>query len=85
MKKQLILSFLIVFAVAIFAPSVVNAMDSDVVIVNVDGDEKEKKAEKSDEKKAECTDKKEKKAECTDKKAEAKKGCSAAKSGCGAK
>ncbi len=81
MKKQLILSFLVVFALAIFAPAAVQAIDNDVVIVNVDSEEK--KAEKTKEKKAECTE--EKKAECTDKKAEAKKGCSAAKAGCGAK
>lgn len=83
MKKQLIFSLLFVFAIAVFAPAAVQAMDNDVVIVNVDNDEKTEKKAECTEKKAECTE--EKKAECTDKKAEAKKGCSAAKSGCGAK
>ena len=48
MKKQLILSFLFVFALAVLAPTIVHAMDNDMKIVKVDGDEKKvdtKKAE----------------------------------------
>ncbi|MDA3881415.1 MAG: hypothetical protein PF436_13580 [Prolixibacteraceae bacterium] len=89
MKKKLVYSFLFVFALAVFAPAVVNAMDTDVKIVNVEGDEKkkadtEKKAEKKAdcpkaEKKADCP-KAEKKADCP--KAEKKADCPANKAEC---
>lgn len=85
MKKQLILSLLLVFALGVFAPSIVSAMDNDVKIVKVDGDEKKVDTKKAATKTAgECTGKAEAKkdAACTDK-AEAKKGASCAeKSGC---
>jgi len=73
MKKKIVYSFLFVFVLAVFAPTVVNAMETDVQIVNVEGDEKKKgDCDKKAEKKS-CGDKAEKKS-CGDK-AE-KSGCS---------
>ncbi|MCF8361220.1 MAG: hypothetical protein K9G70_01215 [Prolixibacteraceae bacterium] len=83
MKKKIVYSFLFVFALAVFAPTVVNAVDTDVQIVNVEGDEK-KKAEcdkKAEKKSADC-DKKTKSADC-DKKT--KSACAEKKSSCSEK
>ncbi len=83
MKKQLILSLVVVFALAFFAPAVVSAMDSNIQIENVDNDEKkvEKKAENKSEAKAEaksdCTTAK--KTSCCGSKAVAKSDCATAK------
>lgn len=85
MKKQLILSLLIVFAVALFAPTVVMAFENDVKVENLDN--KEKKTEKKAEKKSgECTQKAETKtsSDCASK-SEAKKSDCSAKTNCGAK
>ena len=43
MRKQLIISLLVIFAVSVFAPVVSMAFNSDVVIVNVDDKEKFKR------------------------------------------
>ena len=81
MKKQLIVSLLVVFALGVFAPAVVNAMDNDVQIVKVDGEEKKADTKKADTKKeGECTSKTESKKEgacCSEKKESC---CSSAKS-----
>lgn len=69
MKKQLILSLVVLFTLAIFTPAIVNAMDNSTVIVNVDADEK-KTEKKAETKKEGCTDAK--KADCS---AEKKAGC----------
>lgn len=58
MKKQLILSFVVVFMLAVFAPAVVSAMDSTVAVEMV---EKEKKTEKKEKK---STAKSEKSGDC---------------------
>lgn len=70
MKKQLILSLVVVFALAVFAPAVAMAIDTDSNIVMVDGEEKKAETKKT--------------TECTAKKAEAKTSscCSAKKAEC---
>ncbi|MDA3815894.1 MAG: hypothetical protein PF486_00835 [Prolixibacteraceae bacterium] len=85
MKKKIVYSFLFVFALAVFAPTVVNAIDTDVQIVKVEGDEK-KKADcdkKAETKSADCDKKTEKKSADCDKKA--KSSCAEKKSSCSEK
>lgn len=76
MKRQIILSLVIVFALALFAPAVVSAMDSTTTVEMLDN--KDKKVEKKAEKKAEATT--EKKADCTAAKSESS--CSGEKAAC---
>ena len=79
MKKQIILSLVIVFAMALFAPTVVKAISTDAQIEIVDGEEK-KADEKKTEKKSDC--KKSESKECSKKKSEC---CSAKKTDCSSK
>lgn len=89
MKKQLILSLLVVFAVSLFAPAVVNAFNNDATIEVVATDEKkadEKKADtKADTKKAGDCAAKADKACSGETKAEAKACSGEAKAACGDK
>ncbi len=77
MKRTLILSVLVIFTLALFAPAIVNAMDNSVFIVNVNGDEK-KTEKKADEKKAPSTEAK----ACTGEKKAETKACCAEKKAC---
>ena len=85
MKRQMILSLVIVFALALFAPAVVSAMDNSTTVEMLDN--KDKKVEKKAEKKAEAST--EKKAEAKATKSEAScsgaKACCAEKAACGDK
>jgi hypothetical protein len=79
MKKQIILSLLVVFAVALFAPTAVSAFNNDVVIENVETKDKKADAKKADTK-AEA-----KKSDSSTKAETTKSACcaSAAKADCG--
>ena len=77
MKKQLILSLLVVFAVSLFAPAVVNAFNNDATIEVVAADEK-----KADEKKADTKAETKKAGDCAAK-AETKACSGEAKAACG--
>jgi len=82
MKRQLILSLVIVFALSLFAPAVASAVNKVATVEVVDNNEK--KEEKKAEKKAEVPA--EKKADCTTAKSAGDCGAkSEAKADCGAK
>lgn len=86
MKKQLILSLLVVFVLGVFAPAVVNAMDNQVVIVKVDGEEKKADTKKAEKKAGDCAAKSETKTSTCADKAEKKSSCDGEKKAdCGAK